>query len=131
MSVVDDIAERRILEAMEQGAFRKLPGRGQPLRLDDDSGIACELRAGYRLLRNAGYLPPELELHAEIHSAEDLLRHATTSEEHARASRRLQYLRIELSRSRSGAALLTLDAHAARLEAHFARRHGESAPDAD
>ncbi|HEX7381897.1 MAG TPA: DnaJ family domain-containing protein [Nevskiaceae bacterium] len=128
--MIDDIAERRITAAMEAGAFRRLHGSGRPLHLDDDTGIPCELRVGYRLLKNAGFLPPELALHAEIRSAEDLLRHAVTPTDNSRANRRLQYLRMELSRTRSGAALMELDARAARLEKHLARGHGEPVPDA-
>jgi hypothetical protein len=40
----------------KKGEFDDLPGSGEPLVLDDDSHIAPELRAGYRLLKNAGCL---------------------------------------------------------------------------
>ncbi|VEA68656.1 Domain of uncharacterised function (DUF1992) [Serratia plymuthica] len=61
MWLLDQWAERHILDAQEKGEFDDLPGQGQPLELDDDSTVPAELRSGFRLLKNAGYLPPELE----------------------------------------------------------------------
>lgn len=58
MWLLDQWAERHIIEAQRKGEFDNLPGRGEPLILDDDSHVPAELRAGYRLLKNAGCLPP-------------------------------------------------------------------------
>ena len=38
MNLLDQIAEARIQEAIEQGELRDLPGAGKPLRLDDRRG---------------------------------------------------------------------------------------------
>lgn len=73
MRFLDDIAERRIREARERGEFDALPGAGAPLALEDDALVPEELRAPYRILRNAGYLPPELEPHRELREVEALL----------------------------------------------------------
>jgi hypothetical protein len=68
------IAERRILEAMERGEFDDLPGKGKPLKLEDeDPMVPEELRMAYWMLKNAGLLPPELELRKEILRLQDLL----------------------------------------------------------
>jgi hypothetical protein len=61
MNPIDQIAETRIREAIERGELSGLPGEGRPLQLDDDSAIPEELRAAYRILKNAGFLPPELQ----------------------------------------------------------------------
>ena len=42
--------------------------------LDDDSHVPPELRAGYRLLKNAGCLPPELEHRREAIQLLDILK---------------------------------------------------------
>jgi hypothetical protein len=55
------IAERKIVEALERGELSNLPGEGRPLVLDDDALVPEELRAAYRILKNAGYVPPEVE----------------------------------------------------------------------
>ncbi len=68
------IAEERIREAMARGEFAHLPGAGKPLRLDDDSTVPGDLRIAYRILKNAGCIPPELELRKEIITLRDLLR---------------------------------------------------------
>lgn len=54
MWLLDQWAERHITEAQSKGEFDNLPGSGEPLILDDDSHVPPELRAGYRLLKNAG-----------------------------------------------------------------------------
>ncbi|MGP3592864.1 DUF1992 domain-containing protein [Vagococcus sp. WN89Y] len=73
MWLLDQWAERHILDAQKKGEFDNLPGRGEPLALDDDSHVPPELRAGYRLLKNAGCLPPELEYRREALALADLL----------------------------------------------------------
>lgn len=103
MDLLEEMAEARIREAAERGEFNDLPGAGQPLDLDDDSGVPQELRAGYRLLKNAGYLPPELELRKEAMELEGLLQAAIAEEEdRQRISRRLQLVvtRLQISQER-------------------------------
>lgn len=74
MGIVDDWAERHILQAQQAGQFVALPGYGKPLQLDDDSAVPAELRTGYRLLKNAGYLPAELQDRKEALQLVDLLK---------------------------------------------------------
>lgn len=100
MWLIDEMAERHIREAQRRGAFDNLPGAGQPLRLDDDAAVPAELRTAYRLLKNAGYLPPELQLRRDIAHAEQLLMLAEHSEERASHSRRLRYLMTQLGLNR-------------------------------
>ena len=65
MNPLDRLAEARIEEALREGAFEGVPGAGQPLPLDDLGGVPDDVRAGYLLLKGAGYLPPEMELKRE------------------------------------------------------------------
>jgi len=74
MWLIDQWAERHIASAQEKGLLDDLPGKGQPLRLDDDSHVPVELRAGYRLLKNAGYFPPEIAVRKEAIELCDLLK---------------------------------------------------------
>ena len=60
------IAERKIAEALARGELANLPGEGRPLALDDDALVPEDLRAAYRILKNAGYVPPELATLNEI-----------------------------------------------------------------
>ena len=59
------IAEAKIAEAVRAGAFDNLPGAGRPLELDDDRLIPQESRLAYRILRNAGFVPAEIETRRE------------------------------------------------------------------
>ena len=98
-SVIQSIAERRIAEAQERGDFDNLPGTGKPLRLEDDSAVPEELRMAYRLLKNAGYLPPELADRKEINTTLDLLEHCHDERERVRHMQRLRFL-VERARMR-------------------------------
>ena len=51
------IAERKIQEAMESGAFENLAGAGQPLDLEENPFEEPSLRMAHRLLRNNGFAP--------------------------------------------------------------------------
>ena len=87
MSPFDLLAERRIRDAQARGEFDDLPGSGRPLDLEDDPPVPEELRVAYRLLKNAGFVPPEPEMHREIRSIERLLERSVEGERAALASR--------------------------------------------
>lgn len=97
MWLLDQWAERHILDAQRKGEFDDLPGRGEPLTLDDDLHVPPELRAGYRLLKNAGCLPPELEQRREAVALVDLLKVVRPDDpQHAELSRQLALLELKL-----------------------------------
>lgn len=97
MWLLDQWAERHILDAQTKGEFDDLPGRGEPLALDDDLHVPPELRAGYRLLKNAGCLPPELEQRKEAVALVDLLKAVRPDDpQYAELSRRLALLELKL-----------------------------------
>lgn len=73
--------EKRIKEAEEEGAFDNLPGKYKPIRLEDYSNIPDDLRIAYKILKNAGLLPPELQLKKEILRMEDLLENISDEKE--------------------------------------------------
>jgi Domain of unknown function (DUF1992) len=70
----DRLVEQRIEAAIAAGEFDDLPGSGKPLALDDDRLVPEELRVAYRILKNSGFLPPEVEVRGEIASVEQLIR---------------------------------------------------------
>ena len=55
------IAERKIREAMEEGAFDNLSGKGEPLDLEENPYEDPSLRMAHRLLRNNGFAPAWIE----------------------------------------------------------------------
>ncbi|TAK82914.1 MAG: DUF1992 domain-containing protein [Betaproteobacteria bacterium] len=59
--MLDFLAEQRIVEAVSRGELDNLPGAGKPLVLEDDPLVPEELRLAYRILKNAGFVPREVE----------------------------------------------------------------------
>jgi len=79
------------------------------LRLEDDSAIPEELRAAYLLLKNARFLPPELQLRRNVREAEHLLQQLPESDR-GRARARLELLQLRLAASHRQPMNLLLDA---------------------
>lgn len=109
MLLFETLAEQKIREAVERGEFDNLPGAGKPVDLSDDPLIPEEMRLAYRILRNAGFVPPELELKREIHDVERLVESLGAGTERARAVRKLQLLNVKLAESRGRRADLRLE----------------------
>ena len=78
---VQRIVEEKVRQAQRDGLFDDLPGKGKPIKLDDDSRIDPSLRACYRILKNAGILPPEMQLRREITSLRQMLEQVQNEEE--------------------------------------------------
>ncbi|MFC3394036.1 DUF1992 domain-containing protein [Brenneria rubrifaciens] len=97
MWLIDELVERHIARAKQDGAFDNLPGYGRPLVLDDDSRVPQELRVAYRLLKNAGCLPVELQERKEALALADMLE--SISQEapgYQEMSQRLRMLELRL-----------------------------------
>lgn len=92
------LAETKISEALARGDLDDLPGRGRPLVLDDDQLIPEELRLAYRILKNAGFAPPEIEARRTISMLERLLSEEASLDEaaRARATTKLALLRTRI-----------------------------------
>lgn len=68
------IANERIREAQQRGEFDNLPGAGKPLpEVDELSGVPEDLRIGFKMLKNAGVLPEEMQLRKDMLTLHDLL----------------------------------------------------------
>jgi hypothetical protein len=98
MDILATIAERKILEAMARGEFDDLPGRGQPLALEEEfPDIPAELRMAYKILKNAGFVPPEVELRREVVSLRTLVETLADEKERRKKQRELQVKLLKLS----------------------------------
>ena len=94
--VLDRLAEARIEEALAAGELEELPGTGRPLELDDDSLVPVELRAAYRVLRNAGFVPPEVAAHKELATLAALIAALKDGAERSSAVAKLALLQARL-----------------------------------
>jgi len=100
----DKLVEERIKNALKKGAFNNLPGSGKPLDLDEDSCVAEDLRLAYKILKNADFLPPEIEIKNEIKKTEDLLAGMKDEKEKYRTLKKLNFLILKLNSMRSSSA---------------------------
>ncbi len=96
----EKIVEQRIKSARREGAFENLPGKGEPLQLQDDRHIPEDLRLTYKILKNADCLPPEIELRKQIQRTEELLAGVEDVKEHYRLTKKLNFLITKVNMGR-------------------------------
>lgn len=103
------IAEQRINQAIEKGELKTSGWENKPLRLDDDHMVPDDLKMAYKMLKNAGYLPPEIETRKEINRLEQLI--AKTEDEHQRVQqmRKLSVLLMKVESNRNAPANISQD----------------------
>ena len=89
----------------------------RPIPLEDLSGVPEGLRMGYKILKNAGYLPEELQLKKDIVSLKGILATCTSPEEKEETSRKLtlKQLRFEMLMEKQGQRLAVSE-YQAKLE---------------
>lgn len=107
----DKIVEERIRKAQKNGEFDNLPGIGKPIRYDNDSLVPEELRLAYKILKNAGCLPPEIELKKEIRKTEDLLAGVDDMAEKYRILKKLNFMIMKLNTMQSKSVLSDVPQH--------------------
>ena len=79
--------EEKIKKAVEDGTFNDLPGAGKPLDFRDDlPGLSPELKMGFEVLKNAGYIPEKSKMKSSDVLIYDLLSYATDGEEKGKFS---------------------------------------------
>jgi hypothetical protein len=101
MGIFETIAENRIRAAQEEGLFSNLPGKGKPLNLEDDHNVPEDLRLTFKILKNAGCLPVEMELNREIYNLRQLLTSAIDESARKELRRDLNYLLLKEAISRN------------------------------
>lgn len=101
MDILATIAERKIAEAMARGELDNLAGAGRPLAMDEDlSGVPAEMRMAYKILKNAGFVPPEVQLRKEIVSLREMLGQMEDDEQRRSLRRQLDYRLLKLNMTR-------------------------------
>jgi hypothetical protein len=100
------IAEQRIAEAIEDGRLQNSDWHGRSLPMTDDHLVPEDLRMAYKVLKNAGFVPPEIETRKEIYNLEELI--ARTDDEHSRVKqlKKLHFLVMKLNTMRQGSSTI-------------------------
>ncbi len=93
----EKIVEERIKKAQQEGEFDNLEGTHKPLKFADQN-VPEEFRLAHKILKNSGFLPPEVELRKNIRQTEDLLQAAEIdSPERIKIRKKLSYLVTKLN----------------------------------
>ena len=86
--------EEKIKKAVENGEFNDIPGMGKPLDFRDElPGLSAELKLGFKVLKNAGYIPEKKNVNHEDIRLYDLLSYATDGDKGIQ-EKRLQFEEI-------------------------------------
>ncbi len=96
------IAEQRIAKAIEDGTLKTDGWKNKPLPLNDDAFVPEDLKMAYKILKNSGYVPPEIETRKEIQKLEDLIVKTEDSHQRVKQMKKLDLLmrKIDAQRSR-------------------------------
>lgn len=62
----ETLAERKVQEAMEEGVFENLPGKGEPLRFESPTGVPYAEMIANKIMQNAGVLPEWMQAQKEL-----------------------------------------------------------------
>ena len=66
MNRLESLTEKKLREAIENGEFDDLPGKGEPIDLRENPFEDPDLRVVHRLMRNAGFAPAWIEERKDI-----------------------------------------------------------------
>ena len=81
LKLLEDHIGRSLAESEQSGELRSAPSYGRPLNLGDGyEQTPAALRMGYKVLKDAGVVPPEVELMREIEALRLALADAPESE---------------------------------------------------
>ncbi|MGW8195841.1 MAG: DnaJ family domain-containing protein [Desulforhopalus sp.] len=101
MDSIAFIAEQKIAQAMQERDLNSPKWKNKPLPLEDDRFVPDDLKMAYKILKNSGYLPPEIEDRKEVKRIEELI--AATEDEHERLKqmKKLNVLLMKIDARRS------------------------------
>jgi hypothetical protein len=105
----EKIVEERIKAAQEKGEFEDLPGYGKPIPPDNDLYVSEDLKLAHKILKNADFIPPEIELKKEITRTEDLLAGMEETAEKYAVLTKLNFLILKLNTMRTTSVCLEMN----------------------
>ena len=78
---IEKFVEEQIRRAMAEGEFDNLPGKGQPINLEDYFRTPEDLRMGYSILKNSNFVPEEVQLLKDLEALKEQLANCTDAAE--------------------------------------------------
>ncbi len=89
--------EEQIQRAISEGKFDNLKGAGKPLNLDDYFAAPEDIRAGYTLLKNNDFVPPEVEILKGIEILREKIKNASDENEKKALTKQLHEKSLALT----------------------------------
>jgi hypothetical protein len=89
--------ERIIQEWLAKTSHEGLPGKGQPLDLDEYFRWPEDLRFAYSILKSSGYVPEEVDLLKEIGSLEEQIGSCADPAQKRLLRQRLEQCQVSLN----------------------------------
>lgn len=77
----DKLVEEKIQEAMTNGEFDNLPGKGKPINLDAYFATPEDVRIAYSLLKSSGFVPEAAQLLKDVESLKETLENCPDGDE--------------------------------------------------
>lgn len=96
------IAEKKILEAIQNGIFDHLEGFGKPIDHSDYFNAPEELRVVYHILKNAGIPPEEVQMMKNIYQITQKIRSELSPDERERLEREKVMMQTRLMMLKEG-----------------------------
>ena len=88
-------ADEAIRAAMERGDFNNLSNKGKKLDLDDYFNTPEDLRLGFSVLKNADYVPEEVQLLKEIGELQEKLAQISGETERKKVLKEIEGRRLK------------------------------------
>jgi hypothetical protein len=107
MDTLAFIAEQKIIEAMRERDLNSPKWKNKPLPLDEDRFVPDDLKMAYKILKNSGYLPPEIEERKEVKKLEDLITRTEDEHERLKQMKKLNVLLMKVDARRPFSSNLT------------------------
>lgn len=119
MTSLSLIAEQRLRQAEAKGELSNLPGQGQALVQDPAFPFAAELRVAYKILKNHGALPQEVQMLKRIDELRQEIEHAPDSPHAPQQLAELEALCLAYNLKKKRPAELELSALKSDPRQHF------------
>ncbi len=98
LRLVEDHIGRHLMESQKTGELQAAPSFGKPLDFGDGYFETPEdLRMGYKVLKDGGYVPPEVELMQQIQALRSSLADQPDADDAASKHLRLAEMRQKLA----------------------------------
>lgn len=93
----DKLVEEKIREAMANGEFDNLSGKGKPIDLDAYFATPEDVRIAYSILKSSGFVPEEAQLLKDVESLKEALKSCPNDDEKTRIKKLIDDKMLKLN----------------------------------